>query len=493
MFHKYYWVIAGLLGIAISLGACGSDGSDEQQQEPLELVVMSWYNDEGESAALDAIVNTYIEQFPEVTVINGTVTWRPNEVETQTYAEVIELRFEAGEPPDIFQFNNMYKLREGIAAGNVAPLTEVMANSGGDEQFPEGLLDAVSVDGVPYAVPLNIMRNGIMYYNTSVFAAAGVTDDQVAALKDGTATWDDLFVVAETIQTYYEDQGINGTAFSIPQSAGDVTSDEPGRKYPWTMKDAFFTCILPGTLSMAQFDTLESDAATVEDFGSADVVQAFENMGRYVQLANPDFLGDCADYETTDECRLEIAPWLAIQNTADLPAAAAMVTMGDFFVRRLRDADQEFGTDWDIFPCPGMGDMFLAQADMFVLAEGAPNPEQGEAFLEVAADPAVEVEFNLASGNIPPRADAAVTTEAGFDDYQLASSEALGVNEVRTRLESNVVSDFSDNWIGPVGDFATAILALDPAAADYETQVTAEAEAAAQALSDLCASAGHCQ
>ena len=62
---------------------------------------------------------------------------------------------------------------------------------GSTRRFPQGIIDLVSSEGAPYAVPVGVHRNGVMWNNDKVLADNGVT-----AAPD----WDDFFAAADKVK-----------------------------------------------------------------------------------------------------------------------------------------------------------------------------------------------------------------------------------------------------------------------------------------------------
>src|SRR4029079_16273547 len=106
---------------------------------------------------------------------------------------VLANRMAGGDPPDAFQIHGGAELLDNWVKGNdlTQPLTDLYAAEGLNDKFPQGIVDLVSLDGVPYSVPLGVHRNGVLWYNKDVFEKNGVT---------APTTWEEFFAVADTLK-----------------------------------------------------------------------------------------------------------------------------------------------------------------------------------------------------------------------------------------------------------------------------------------------------
>ena len=139
-------------------------GTDESSGRD-ETVVLSIFHHIGEQAkrdALDAITALFIAENPHVDV-------RIEAIDFSNYDATLRTRIAGGDAPDIM-FGKAVRLSELIDAGHVMPLT--------DADFLDNVspaaLNSMSIEGVPYGVPMSISAMGI-YYNRAIFDANGYT------------------------------------------------------------------------------------------------------------------------------------------------------------------------------------------------------------------------------------------------------------------------------------------------------------------------------
>src|SRR4030042_989730 len=141
--------------------------------EPAEkkLEIFHWWTAPGEREAADAMFAAFANQYPDVTVVENPV---PGGGGTE-HRIVLKARITAGIPPDTFQTLGGAELKDYVDSGVLEPLDDWYAASGYGDVIPAPLLKAVSIDGHPYSVPLNMHLENILYYNQKLFEELGLT------------------------------------------------------------------------------------------------------------------------------------------------------------------------------------------------------------------------------------------------------------------------------------------------------------------------------
>jgi ABC-type glycerol-3-phosphate transport system substrate-binding protein len=94
------------------------------------------------------------------------------------------------EPPDVMSGLVVGVLREYVAQGLIADISDIWEEQGWDEVFPASLKEMVTINGKQYFVPTAIQWNGI-YYRKDVFEAVGLTPPE---------TWEELLAVCDTLR-----------------------------------------------------------------------------------------------------------------------------------------------------------------------------------------------------------------------------------------------------------------------------------------------------
>ena len=137
-------------------------------QEPVELRVWDQFTVPEESAVADAIYGAFMEANPNVTIVR-------EEFQTAQMRDTVNTAISSGSGPDVI----FYDAGPGYAgvladAGFLLPLTDYAAQYGWDERVSPPALEATSLDGVLYGMPLQTDLIG-MYANKTLLDQEGLT------------------------------------------------------------------------------------------------------------------------------------------------------------------------------------------------------------------------------------------------------------------------------------------------------------------------------
>ncbi|MCB0007823.1 MAG: extracellular solute-binding protein, partial [Anaerolineales bacterium] len=92
-------------------------------------------------------------------------------------------------PPDVGSGFIVGQMRQYVAAGRIADISQLWVANGWAEMYPGALADLATIDGKQYFVPQAIQWNPV-FYRTDLFAAQGLTPPQ---------TWDELLAACDTL------------------------------------------------------------------------------------------------------------------------------------------------------------------------------------------------------------------------------------------------------------------------------------------------------
>ena len=149
------------IGLATVLMAVGSTLASAQDAE-----VIHWWTSGGESAA----VKVFADKFNEA---GGN--WVDNAIAVGENARTAGInRIVGGNPPTAMQFNTGKQFDELVANGLLRNLDDLAAAGHWQDVLPEAIIGAVTRDGGIYAVPVNIHGQNWFWYNTKIFADAGL-------------------------------------------------------------------------------------------------------------------------------------------------------------------------------------------------------------------------------------------------------------------------------------------------------------------------------
>ena len=141
-----------------------SSGSDSSSSDTAQIEVFSWWTGGGEEAGLNALVEVFNSEYPDIEFENGAVAGGAG---TNARA-VLATRLEANDPPASFQGHAGLELLDYIQAGQIEDLSFLYEEMGWSDVMPQELLDLITVDGGIYSVPVNIHRANVMWGNPEI-------------------------------------------------------------------------------------------------------------------------------------------------------------------------------------------------------------------------------------------------------------------------------------------------------------------------------------
>ena len=152
-----------------------------------QLEIFSWWaGDEG--PALQALIDLYKKENPNVEVINATVTGGSG----VNAKAVLKTRMLGGEPPDSFQVHAGQELiGTWVKADRMEDLSFLFKEQGLMDAFPPGLVKLIGTDAGIWSMPVNIHRSNVLWYVPANLDKWGIK---------APTSWDDFFAVAPKIK-----------------------------------------------------------------------------------------------------------------------------------------------------------------------------------------------------------------------------------------------------------------------------------------------------
>jgi glucose/mannose transport system substrate-binding protein len=354
----------GVVAILFAVAACsaGQGGAGASGNDKVE-VVAEWLGS-GAEQAYNSMIDDFRRRNPGIEFVgDGTGS---------DIQQVLATRFEAGDPPDSYQARVGRELLDDVKAGRLADLSGLYDSQGWRDMFPRALLDQVSVSGKPYAVPVNIHRANLLWFNPKTLARAGISTPP--------ATWTDLRIQAGKLR----DLGIT------PIAVG------PG----WTRKQLLETILL-GELGPGTYAGLW-DGTT--DWNAPQVKEAL--LTAVLVFSESDATSPASD-------------WQAALNRVTT-GAAAYVVMGDWAYDQNIRSGLKYKTDFDVAPTPGSVGVYDFAADSFTMAKAAPHPGAARQWLIECGSVEGQNILNPVLGTVSARLDADVSHYAQFQSDSLA-------------------------------------------------------------------------
>jgi glucose/mannose transport system substrate-binding protein len=329
------------------------------EPEAPELEIFHWWTGPGERQAADAMFAALNAAYPEVTVVENPVAGGGG----VSHRVVLQGRMAAGLPPDTFQTLGGAELKQYVDGGALEPLDDLYAELGYADVIPGPLLNAVSIDGHPYVVPLNMHIQNILYYNKTWFDELGL---------EGPKNFDELMAACDAIKAAgYTDS---------PLGLGTVENWEA----PFVLDSIILE--LGGPEYYVSLYKGEIDVTT-------DPIYR-ESLEKLAQL--------------TDSCVYPDHAVLTWDQSVGLVSSedAAMVIMGTWAIGAFISNGWEPGVDFGAVTFPQEPDrMLLFHPDTYGLAAGAPHPEATKKWLEVVASPELQIPTDVTQGGMFARTD----------------------------------------------------------------------------------------
>ncbi len=344
----------------------------EEKLDALEIY--HWWTSGGEKAAVDALVDVFIAEYPDVAVIQSPVSGGAG----FTMLGVIKSLVLAGEAPDAFQMHAGY---EGYPYYD-ANLLEKIDHLWTDELkavIPDVVESMNMFGGHYYSMPVNIHRNNIVWYSTKLL------DDNNIKVDDLT-TWTKFFDACDTLKT---------AGVKYPISMGTT----------WTAAHAFEQIAASMGIDFYE-DWINGKITSATDEDLLDALGIFET---YLGYVNPDHADLTWDAATS----------MIINNES------AFNIMGDWANGEFGPAvaNYTFGVEYDTFAVPGTADMYSLTIDCFQHPKNVAHPKNSDRWLEVVASKAGQDAFNPIKGSISARTDADLTKYGAYqksavDDFK---------------------------------------------------------------------------
>jgi glucose/mannose transport system substrate-binding protein len=333
-----------------------------------KLEMFSWWTAPGEVEALEALYGVFRSSNSDVEIVNAALAGGTGA--GGNMKAVLQTRMLAGQPPDSFQVHLGRELIDShVKAGRMEPIDFLYQSEGWNSVLPDQLLEISQENGQQWAVPVNIHRSNVLWYNTAVLA------DVNAPVP---TTWHEYLELGELLRS----RGIALIAV--------------GENVPFHAAHIFETVLL-GDLGAEGYRGLWNGTTPFSDPG---VTQALTTLDRLLEFANSDYL------------------------SLDWPAATEQMIAGQAFSTINGDWANGFlkskrFTSFGFTATPQSAGVYQTLADSFALPKNVANRDNAIAWLKAAGSVAGQDAFNPIKGSIPARVDAGVGT--GYDAYQYSA------------------------------------------------------------------------
>jgi glucose/mannose transport system substrate-binding protein len=358
-----------LLASALVLGVLAAAAPSPAEEPPATaeegLTIYHWWISPSESSAINALIGAFNKEYPAVTVLSATT---PGGGGVKIFP-IVQRLMVAGQPPDAFQMNGGYPAQPFFDAGLLSRMDDVWASEKLEEVVPSFIQDVSKFDGHYYAVPVNVHRMNVVWYNKALL-------DKYKIDPNTLTTWDAFFKAAQTLRA----GGIRN-----PIQVGQA----------WTLSIALESMM--ASLGMPAYEDWFNGKIRAAD--DARLLGAFGLLRKYLLYANEDH----HDLE-----------WdRAIQRV--IKGESAFCLMGDWANGEFRFAGLKYGKDYGSFPAPGTKGLYGVNVDVFLRPRGSAEHSNSDRWLKVVVSRDGQDAFNLLKGSIPARNDVDV---GRYDPYQ---------------------------------------------------------------------------
>ena len=326
----------------------------------VELEVTHWWTSGGEAAAVAELAKAFNER-TDNTWVDGAIAGSGG-----TARPIMISRITGGDPMGATQFNHGRQAEELVEAGLMLDLTDLAEAEGWrDIVNPISLLDACTVDGRIYCVPVNIHSWQWIWLSHQAFADAGVPVP---------TNWDEFVAAAPALDA----------AGKIPLAMG---------QQPWQSSGAFgVMAVAIAGLDAWSAVNIDKNAEVAAGPEYAKVFEAAANARAFAEDSN-------------------VQDWNQATNLVITGQAGAQI-MGDWAQGEFQVAGQVAGEDYTCLPGLGVNEIISTGGDAFYFPK-LDDPAKEAAQLELASlllSPEVQVAFNLAKGSLPVRGDIDMST-----------------------------------------------------------------------------------
>jgi len=354
----------------------------EPPKEPAkdQVEVFSWWTGAGEQEGLDAMIADFKSKNPTIEFINAAVSGGAG---TNAKA-ILANRLQAGNPPDSYQRHAGLELADDIKAAKVEDLTKLVDAQGWRDKLPKGLLDAITIDGKIYSVPVNIHRANLIWFVPKTLQALGIAGPP--------KSWKEFMTQAATIKAKGK------TALAIGPA--------------WTQKHLLETVLL-GELGPDKYTGLWNGKT---DWKSAEVTAALDMYKAVLSVS--DIKSSAADWQPAADRVID--------------GTAVYTVMGDWLDGYWGRAKKlAYKTDYDVTATPGSAGVYDFLSDSFTLPVGAKHHAAAEKWLIECGSVQGQDLFNPQKGSVPARTDADKSKYQGYlaaalKDWQDPATKIVG-------------------------------------------------------------------
>lgn len=347
--------------VAAALGYVAGTRRMPQAGEPVEarkLEIFHWWTAGGEREAADAMLKAFKDKYSDVELVENPVAGGGG----VSHRVVLQARLSAGIPPDTWQTLGGAELKSYVDGGYLLPLDDLYTELKYADAIPKPLANAVTINGHPYVVPLNMHIQNILYYNKKLF-------DELKLQPPTTV--DELIAAARTIKAARPNMAPLGL----------------GTKEKWEAAFVLDSILLElgGPEYYVKLYKGEIDVKTDATYKAA--LEKLAALAPYTYQFHAGLTWD-------ESCGLVVS------------GDSAMVIMGTWAIGYFKSRGWTPGTDFGAVTFPQKPErILLFHPDTYGVATRAPHPKTAMDWLKVVASPELQVPTDVTQGGLFARID----------------------------------------------------------------------------------------
>ena len=324
-----------------------------------KLEIFHWWTSPEESKAAEAMFAAFRAENPDIEIVENPGA-RGDSADPRL---VLQARFTADLPPDTFQMLNGAELKNAADDGILQPLDDLYAGLGYAEAIPGALVNSVSVNGHPYAVPLNMHIQNVLYYNQRLFNELKLTPP---------TSYAELLAACKTISA----------------TKPDMSCLSLGSKDKWGIVFIFDSLLLDkgGPEYYVRLFKGEIDVAT-----DANYKAALENLQRLIPYINEDHSN-----LTWDQAVAQVGS-----------GKSAITIMGSWAIGNfIKGSKWQPGLDFGATTFPQKPErILLFHSDAYGMTAKAPNPDEATEWLKALTSSELQIPTDVIQGGLFARTD----------------------------------------------------------------------------------------
>ena len=329
------------------------------EPEAQQMEIFHWWTAPGEREAADAMFAAMNDANPDIEIVENPVPGGGG----VSHRVVLQSRIIAGIPPDTFQTLGGAELKNYVDSGALQPIDDLWAELDYGSVIPGPLASAVTVDGSPYVIPLNMHIQNILYYNKALFDELGV---------EPPTNYEEFMAVCEAVKAAKPDMACLGL----------------GSKEKWGDAFVFDMFLLEEGGPQYYVDFHKGLIDVSEDPVYAAALEKFASVAPYVNTDHSGLTWDQGVAEVYNE-------------------KAAMTLMGTWAIGAFtKGGGWEPGVDFGAVTFPQAPDrILLFHPDAYGVATGAPHPDETMEWLKVVGSPELQIPTDVTQGGLFARTD----------------------------------------------------------------------------------------